>query len=125
MSADVLRQAASLMRSRANGSADDALYESMHTAKCGVGQLYWANDCECEIPAFTLAVAEWLEAEASAMDSMDKFTAVTSDLVREEKFNIRGAAMTVSLGKNGSIGIKADTSTPALAVARAYLGGDA
>lgn len=74
---------------------------------------------------FMLRVADWLEAEASAMDSIAHFNNVTSDLVREQKFSIRGAALTVTQGANGSLGIQADTSGPALAVARAYLGDDA
>lgn len=69
-----------------------------------------------------LPVADWLEAEATAHDSMAVFSQSAAKWVREENFTIRGAALTISQRSDGSLAMTADTSGPALAVARAYLG---
>lgn len=117
---DVLRRAAALMREDAIAMQEDGDWVR-GLAKLGrrtVKGLYFAS----WHPAVALAVADWLDAEAAAMDSIAHFNAVTSPLVREDKFTLRGAALTVSQGADGSLGIQADTSRPALAVARAYLG---
>ncbi len=118
MTAEVLRAAAALMRERAEavGPADEPM------------MLWVLNEPTAEHvgrfghPAVALAVADWLDAEAASFDAIENFNAITADLVREESWTVRGAAMTVSQGKDGSLGIRTNTLSPALAVARAYLG---
>lgn len=71
-------------------------------------------------PAVALAVADWLEAEATASEAMALFTGVAASI--EHEVNIRGAAMTIQKAADGAIQLQADTSGPAIAVARVYLG---
>ena len=136
MSADVLRRAAALMRERANGATLTA--DPWDVDEIGA---VWAQEADGQPilvssqaadadaahiaswhPAVALKVAAWLEAEAAAFESIANFTAVTSDLVSEEKFKVRCAAITVGLSSNGSLTIDADTLAPALDLARTYLG---
>lgn len=69
--------------------------------------------------AFHLSVADWLEAEATALDAMANFTTAAAEM--EYETTIRGAALTVHKTEAGEITFRADTSAPALKVARAYL----
>lgn len=71
-------------------------------------------------PFVALAVAEWLEAEAGALQAMGVFQATVATI--EHEVNVRGAALTISKGDTGEISLRADTSTPALALARLILG---
>ena len=147
MSADILREAAALMRSRA-GSVEAAAVPTPWRAlprldsenfgwvvASGVVDADYDNTvavCSFDFeggtsqhiaswhPTVALAVADWLEAEAGAMDAMDIFTAATA--TETHSFNVRGAAISVSTDVRGGLQLRADTSSPALIVARAYLG---
>lgn len=98
MSADLLREAAAFARQEWQGETTGPFK--------GAARIH-------------LTVADWLEAEATSLDAMSNFTDVVASI--EHAVDIRGAALTVRKGENGEITLHADTSAPALAVARAYL----
>ena len=151
MSADILREAAALMRSRAEAENSRGWYKVDFNEGDGYpyrplwgvsNEAYFDPSAEEDVPwlaveihtgleataehiaswhpTVALAVADWLEAEAGAMDAMDIFTAATA--TETHSFNVRGAAISVSTDVRGGLQLRADTSSPALIVARAYLG---
>ena len=71
------------------------------------------------LAAVALAVADWLDAEAASLDAMAVFTGVAATV--EHEVDIRGAALTLRKDDKGAISLTADTSGPALAVARAFM----
>lgn len=141
--AEELRAAARLMRERAEAAPAGPWYVYETTTHRCVGtngvvrdrrnykrkrQVGYATEATPEFanhaaswhPAVALAVADWLEAEAASMQSMANFTSIAASI--EHEVNIRGAALTVRKDERGGVSLTADTSAPALAVARAYLG---
>ena len=143
MSAEILRKAAALMRERAEAAtpgrwepSDRALthpgvgmdvysdIEGPVVADCcgyqGGAGIEDAEHIASWHPAVALAVADWLEAEATALSAMEVFEAT---VVKESYFReVRGAGITVCQHEDGELSIATDTSQAALAVARAYLG---
>lgn len=136
MSAAVLREAAALMRERAEAAragrwaadGDEVVARwslgDVDVATCR-GSIDEGNEINAEHiaswdPAVALAVADWLDAEAACLLSMQRFADITVN--ESAEMNIRGAALTITKHDDGAIGLRADTSGPALAVARAYLG---
>ncbi len=144
MSAEVLREAAAKMRATAQAAEpgrwktwgmsvladpkgtsdlDDAIpvAEHLHSPSTSSLRLHTGNVDHIASwhPAVALAVADWLDAEATASDALALFSTVASEIV---EYDMRGAAITVSKSDDGAISMRADTCAPALAVARAYLG---
>jgi len=128
VSAEILRRAAALMRSRAEGAtpgpwsySDEAVWAAPGFGQiCGMGLAGNGVHIASWHPAVALAVADWLEAEAAALQAMAAFSGVAATV--EHEVNIRGAALTIRKHDKGRVSLEADTSVPALAVARAYLG---
>jgi hypothetical protein len=135
VSAEILRQAAALMRERAEACVsgfeagdEPGWYNQPKVLACALRKEYGSGgiyDVDAEHiaswhPAVALAVADWLEAEAAALQAMAAFSGVAATV--EHEVNIRGAALTIRKHDKGRVSLEADTSAPALAVARAYLG---
>lgn len=127
MSSEILRKAASLMRERAE-AAMTSLSDNMpewHSAAALMGDGKTEGDAEHIAswhPAVALAVADWLEAEATSLDAMERFQAAT--VKQEAGWTARGAGISVREHDDGTLSISTDTSAAALTVARAYLGSD-
>lgn len=79
----------------------------------------WWPDCDCH--EAERAVADWLIAEAATLDAVAQFNNVGRTLVQEHRYQVKGAAIAVYQDDKGALGISVDTSSPALAVANAYL----
>lgn len=138
MSAAELREAAALMRSRAEKATGvthhwDALPAGVGVARVFCGQVFIAKTDETLggggsnaehiaswHPAVALAVADWLDAEATALDAMAGFTGIVGAI--EGPVTVKGAALSMVKAADGTVQFTADTSGPALVVARAYLG---
>lgn len=129
MSAEVLREAAALMRARAEAATPSpwqirhgqyVTTNSIPPALIGCDERPDAEHIASWHPAVALAVADWLDAEAASLEAMAVFTAVAATETYET--DIRGAALTVTKAEDGTVSLRADTSRPALAVARAYMG---
>lgn len=122
MSAELLREAAAKMRGDAQSVVTPwySVAQLIDTLPAiPAHRLADAEHIASWPPSVALAVADWLEAEATAHQVLSTFSAGLSD--EFEEFTIRGAALTIAKKADGAISMRADTSGPAFAVARAYL----
>ena len=133
MTAELLREAATLLRERAEaarevgGKGSWRVHETGYTVMDGAGLDIGTVATEAEstyiatmYPGVALAVADWLDAEATTLDAMAAFTAATIE--QKRRWQVRGAGIDVRRHSDGELSIAVDTSQAALAVARAILG---
>ena len=135
MSAETLRRAAALMRERAGlampgpwvafwpGDGTTRVVEQVsgerdEVAACG--SIAESDHIASWHPAVALAVADWLDAEAWLLDSLEPFVSMFDAALNQ----VSGGTARLSLGRteDGQPDLRADSSEQALAVARAYLG---
>lgn len=142
MSAETLREAAALMRERAHSATPGPWVTHSRSTQRGravinpetredICRAYATSPRETENAAFiacwnplvALSVADWLDAEAATLENFEPLLHLVN--LAYEQAGAPKAYLQFGRKEDGEIQMRSDTSPAALAVAVAYLGGDA